>query len=84
MQENVALRDARLLHRKTQKEVADVMGVSLNAYTVYERAERVVYPTADRALIAAKFLGGTVEDFFSPANVRDTDNDDAEADRPCN
>lgn len=80
MQENVALRDARLMGRKTLKDVAEAMGISINAYCAYERGEKVVFPNADKAIVAAQYLGSTVEELFSPDNVRETDNDDAEGD----
>ena len=77
MQENVALKNMRLLRRKTQREMASIMGVSEVSYRSYERADVVIFPRVDQAIRAAEFLSCGVEEIFMPDNVRETDNDDA-------
>ena len=78
MQENFKLKDARLLKRKTGKEVAEAVGIHVNTYRGYERAKTISFPGADIALLIAKFLDTTVEEIFSPKNVRETHNESNE------
>ena len=87
MQENYKLKDARLLARKTGKEIAEAVGIHVNTYRGYERAEKISFPSADVALKIAGFLGATVEELFLLDNVRDThDNDNIRdrEDKQCN
>ena len=87
MQENYKLKDARLLARKTGRQVAEAVGIHVNTYRGYERAEKISFPSADIALKIAGFLGATVEELFLPDNVREThelDNGRDKEDEQCN
>ena len=78
MQENFKLKDARLLARKTAKEVAEAVEIHVNTYRGYERAKTISFPSADIALRIAKLFNATVEELFSPVNVRETHNESSE------
>ena len=78
MQENFKLKDARLLARKSAREVSEAVEIHVNTYRGYERAKVISFPGADIALRIAKFFDTTVEELFSPANVRETHNESNE------
>lgn len=86
MQENFKLKNARLLARKTGKEVAEAVEIHVNTYRGYERAKTISFPGADIALRLAKLFDTTVEELFSPNNVRETHEDSSErnTEEQCN
>ncbi len=77
MQKNLALINQRLMKRKTQKEIAQFVGISTNAYRAYESGEPISFPSAEKALKIANCLETTVEDIFSPQNVLKTHKKDS-------
>ena len=56
------LKTLRIQSGKTQKQVADEVGIQESAYQRYERGERV--PNAKRACKIARALGTTVEAIY--------------------
>lgn len=59
---DIAKRLSKLRGKRTQKEVADAIGVSVSAVAMYERGDRV--PKDEIKIKIAKYYGKTVQEIF--------------------
>lgn len=60
--ENVAERLIRLRGKKSRREVASAVGVSVSTISMYENGERI--PRDDIKIRLAKYYGKTVQEIF--------------------
>lgn len=65
--EKIARMLVRLRGEKSRYEVADALGVSVSALTMYETGARI--PRDETKIKIAKFYNKTVQEIFSPKNV---------------
>lgn len=61
------LKIIRKLHNKTQREVADELGISYQAYAHYEKGRR--QPSPEQLIVLAAYFGVTVDELLGQEKI---------------